>query len=54
MIYTAQIIDGELFKSNNPINVSDGKSPAIDSSNGLVSIVWTETDNSVKIVTNEN
>ena len=54
MIYTAQIIDGELFKSDNPINVSDGKSPAIDSSNGLVSIIWTETDNSVKIVTNEN
>jgi hypothetical protein len=54
MIYTAQVIDGELFKSDNPINVSDGKSPAIDSSNGLVSIVWTETDNSVKITTNEN
>jgi hypothetical protein len=54
MIYTAQVIDGELFKSDNPINVSDGKSPAIDSSNGLVSIVWTETDNSVKIATNEN
>ena len=54
MIYTAQVIDGELFKFDNPINLSDGKSPAIASSNGFVSIVWTETDNSVKIVTNEN
>ena len=54
MIYTAQVIDGELFKFDNPINLSDGKSPAIASSNGFVSIVWTETDNSVKISTNEN
>ena len=54
MIYTAQVIDGELFKFDNPINLSDGKSPAIASSNGFVSIVWTETDKSVKISTNEN
>ena len=54
MIYTAQVIDGELFKFDNPINLSDGKSPAIASSNGFVSIVWTETDKSVKISSNEN
>jgi len=54
MIYTAQIIDGELFKSNNPINVSGGKSPVIDSSNGLVSIVWADDDNSIKITTNND
>jgi hypothetical protein len=54
MIYTAQIIDGVMFKFENPVNVSDGKSPAIDSSDGVVSIVWTENDNSVKIVTHEN
>jgi hypothetical protein len=54
MIYTAQVIDGELIRADNPINVSDGKSPAIDSADGTVSIVWTENDNSVKIATTEN
>jgi len=55
LIFTAQVIDGELIKSDNPINLSDAKSLTnIDSDNGLVSIVWTETDNSVKISTAEN
>ena len=54
MIYTAQIKNGELFKSENPVNITEGKSPAIDSANGVTSIVWTENDNSVMIVTNEN
>jgi len=43
------------FCENNPINENDAKSLTnIDSDNGLVSIVWTETDNSVKITTAEN
>jgi len=55
LIFTAQVIDGELIRADNPINESDAKSLTnIDSENGLVSIVWTEIDNSVKIVTTEN
>jgi hypothetical protein len=55
LIFTAQVIDGELIRSDSPINLSDAKSLTnIDSDNGLVSIVWTETDNSVKISTAEN
>jgi hypothetical protein len=55
LIFTAQVIDGELIRSNSPINLSDAKSLTnIDSDNGLVSIVWTETDNSIKISTAEN
>jgi len=55
LIFTAQVIDGELVRVDNPINESDAKSLTnIDSDNGLVSIVWTETDNSVKITTAEN
>ena len=55
LIFTAQVIDGELIRAGNPINESDAKSRTnIDSDNGLVSIVWTETDNSVKIAIAEN
>ena len=55
LIFTAQVIDGELIRADNPINESDAKSLTnIDSDNGLVSIVWTETDNSVKIAIAEN
>ena len=55
LIYTAQVIDGELIRADAPINENDAKTLTnIDSENGLVSVVWTETDNSVKIATNEN
>ena len=55
MIFTAQVIDGELIRADNPINEGDAKTLTnIDSDSGLVSIVWTETDNSVKITTTEN
>lgn len=55
MIFTAQVIDGELIRAENPINEGDAKTLTnIDSDSGLVSIVWTETDNSVKITTTEN
>ena len=43
LIFTAQVINGELIRADNPINESDAKSLTnIDSDNGLVSIVWTE------------
>lgn len=55
LIYTAQVIDGQLIRADAPINENDAKTLTnIDSENGLVSIVWTETDNSVKITTTEN
>ena len=55
LIYTAQVIDGELIRADAPINENDAKTLTnIDSENGLVSVVWTETDNSIKIATNEN
>lgn len=54
MIYTARVIDGKLIRSDTPLNLMPGKVPAIDSSDGVVAIVWTENDNSIKIATTEN
>ena len=44
MIFTAQVIDGELIRADNPINESDAKSlTKIDSDNGLVEVPDKET-----------
>ncbi len=52
MIYAAKITsDGEITKFGKPINVDEGKSPAISSGNNLVSIIWTGDDNSVQCTT---
>ena len=54
MIYTAQIHDGEIIRSETPVNINESKSlTAIESAQGIVSIVWTETDNSVMIASNQ-
>ena len=54
MIYTAQIHDGEVIMADKPVNINESKSlTAIDSSQDMVSIVWTEKDNSVMIASNQ-
>ena len=54
MIYTAQIYDGELIRSETPININESKSlTAIESAQGIVSIVWTEKDNSIMLASNQ-
>ena len=54
MIYTAQIYDGELIRSETPININESKSlTAIESAQGVVSIVWTEKDNSIMYASNQ-
>ena len=54
MIYTAQIYDGELIRSETPININESKSlTAIESAQGIVSIVWTEKDNSIMYASNQ-
>ena len=54
MIYTAQIHDGELIRSETPINTNESKSlTAIESGQGIVSIVWTEKDNSIMYASNQ-
>ena len=54
MIYTAYIHDGELTRSETPINTNESKSlTAIESAQGIVSIVWTEKDNSIMLASNQ-
>ena len=54
MIWTAQIYDGELIRSETPININESKSlTAIESAQGIVSIVWTEKDNSIMYASNQ-
>ena len=54
MIWTAQIHDGELIRSETPINTNESKSlTAIESAQGIVSIVWTEKDNSIMYASNQ-
>ena len=54
MIYTAHIHDGELTRSETPINTNESKSlTAIESAQGIVSIVWTEKDNSIMLASNQ-
>lgn len=54
MIYHAQIKDGQITKSSSPININEGKSPAIDSHKNMAAIVWTENDNSVMCSTTKD
>jgi len=49
MIYVAMITPaGDITRSNVPLNQVEGKSPAISSGNGLVSIVWAGSDETIQ------
>jgi hypothetical protein len=53
-IFTAQVKDGNLIKNPSPVNISGGKSPAIDSYDNKAAIVWTDLNNSIMSVVSEN
>jgi hypothetical protein len=49
MIYVATVSpDGNIVRSNMPLNQVEGKAPAISSGNGLVSVVWAGADETIQ------